>query len=66
MNRLTSRRCRKRQLTDGRHPLTRDEARWFRIQASHRTAFGNPDAARLATLAVYDIDLLEHRNEVTA
>lgn len=46
-----------------RHPMTRDETRWYRTWDSHRPAFGNPDAARVATLAVFDIDLMEHRSE---
>lgn len=45
-------------------PITRQERLWFRVQARHARAFGNPDAARIATLRVYDIDLLEHREEV--
>ena len=52
---------RKTQPGSGRHPLSADEARWYRIQASHSPAFGTPDACRVATLAVFDIDLLEHR-----
>lgn len=57
-------RPRRGRMTDPtRHAITRQEARWFAIQASHRQCFGNPEAARVATLAVFDIDLREHREE---
>lgn len=38
------------------HPMTRRERRWFREQGSLAGSFGNPDAARLATLRVLGVD----------